>query len=461
MNIKLNTTPTKKHVLVTFDTKETVRVDETSIRIGVEQPKEASMKVFVRLVRSIVRTAHMYRTPLLTIDWNTFSLFPITKSLSDEKLAERIATEMLLANYAFTQYKTKPKNGWPEVTEVIFTNIPKENLKMIQDGISRAAIVAEEINAARTLANIPGSDMPPKAMTAAAQKAAKGLANLKVRALGTKEMKKLGMGAILGVGQGSMHEPQLIVMEYTGGKKGEKPLALVGKGITYDTGGLGLKPATAMMGMHMDMTGGALVIHTIALAAQLKVKRNIVAVVAAAENAVGKESYRMGDILKGMSGKMIEVRHTDAEGRLVLSDALTYVQRKFSPKLIIDVATLTGAALVALGKTASIILSRDEDLAWDIHTKGDEAGDETWPLPLWDEFKSELESKVADISNIGKTPWGGTINGGMFLGEFVDKKQPWAHIDIAPRMEAAEGDQLADGATGEPMRLLLKLASEE
>ena len=366
----------------------------------------------------------------------------------------------MLANYAFTQYKTKPKKGWPNVTEVAFTNVPTKNAKLVETALAKAQIIGAEINAARTLANIPGADMPPKELTKAAKKATKGLKNIRVKAFGKTEMKKLGMGAILGVGQGSMHEPQLIVIEYNGGKKGEKPVALVGKGITYDTGGLGLKPAQAMTGMHMDMTGGALVIHTIALAARLGVKKNIITVVAAAENAVGKESYRMGDILKSMSGKMIEVRHTDAEGRLVLADALTYVQKKYSPKLILDVATLTGAALVALGQTASILLSRDETLAWDIHKKGNQVGEYTWPLPLWDEFKPELESKVADISNIGKTNWGGTINGGMFLGEFVDKKQPWVHIDIAPRMEAVEGDYLADGATGEPIRLLLKLAQE-
>ncbi|MBF05551.1 leucyl aminopeptidase [bacterium] len=460
MKFHINQSPTKKHIEVSFDSKETLRVSDDTIRIGVQDAKKVSMKKFSRLARSIVRTAHAHRASHLTIDWDSFKLFPILASFSDAERAERIAIEMLLANYSFTAYKTTPKNGWPTVKEVLFTGVPQKSLPAVKSALARSVIIGEEMNAARTLANTPGSDMPPKKMSLAAQKAAQGIAGLKVSILGTKEMKRLGMGAILGVGQGSVHESQFIVLEYSGGKKGEKPVALVGKGITYDTGGLGLKPADAMMGMHMDMTGGALVIHAITLAARLKTKRNIVAVVAAAENAVGKESYRMGDILKGMSGKMIEVRHTDAEGRLVLSDALTYVQKKFSPKLIIDVATLTGAALVALGQSASILLSRDEKLAWDIHMKGNAVGDCTWPLPLWDDFKPELESKVADISNIGKTRYGGTINGGMFLAEFVDEKQPWVHIDIAPRMESVEGDHLADGATGEPMRLLLKMVQE-
>ncbi|QSH39599.1 leucyl aminopeptidase family protein [Candidatus Kaiserbacteria bacterium] len=460
MKFHINQSPTKKHVKVSFDAKETLRVSEDTIRIGVEGAKKISMKKFSRLARSVVRTAHMHRAPQLTIAWDEFTQFPVLANFSDAELAERIAIEMLLANYSFTEYKTTPKNGWPTVKDVLLTDVPTKSLSTVKSALARATIIGEEINAARTLANTPGCDMPPKKISFAAQKAAKGIAGLKVSVLGTKEMTKLGMGAILGVGQGSVHEPQFIVLEYSGGKKGEKPLALVGKGITYDTGGLGLKPADAMMGMHMDMTGGALVMHAIILAARLKTKKNIVAVVAAAENAVGKESYRMGDILKGMSGKMIEVRHTDAEGRLVLSDALTYVQKKHKPGLIIDVATLTGAALVALGQSASILLSRDEKLAWDIHLKGNAVGDYTWPLPLWDDFKPELESKVADISNIGRTRYGGTINGGMFLGEFVDEKQPWVHIDIAPRMEAVEGDQLADGATGEPMRLLLALAQD-
>lgn len=460
MKFAINTVPSKDHSVVRFDSKETVRVTEGSITIGVEKVNEVSLKKFSRLVRSTIRIAQSHRMNRLVIDWDIFAFFPILKDTKNADLAGLIALEMQLANYSFTQYKTKPKNGWPSVDSVVLLNIPKGDVKAIQNALTRAHIVAEEMNAARTLANTPGSDMPPKKMAQVARNLAKGIKEMNVKVLGRTEMKKLGMGAIIGVGQGSMHEPQLIVIEYNGGKKGEKPLALVGKGITYDTGGLGLKPASAMMGMHMDMTGGALVIHTVVAASRLKIKKNIVAVVAAAENAVGKESYRMGDILKSMSGKMIEVRHTDAEGRLVLADALTYVQKNYSPRLIVDVATLTGAALVALGTTASILLSRDEALAWDIHKRGNGVGEYTWPLPLWDEFKSELESKVADISNIGKTNWGGTINAGMFLGEFVDKNQPWIHIDIAPRMEATEGDQLADGATGEPIRLLLELAQE-
>lgn len=448
----------KTHTVVKFDTKEVLRVNEDSLTIGVGDFKKVTDKKFFRLVRSIVRAVHAHGIDLIAIDTESFAAFASYKDLSVGDFYERVITELLLADYTFTKYKTKPKNGWPTVKEVALTGISKNDTLVVKKALSRAMLVAGEINEARTLANTPGSDMPPKKLAEAAKKAAKGLKNIKVTVLGEKEMKKTGMGAILGVGQGSKHESQLIVMEYSGGKKGEKPLALVGKGITYDTGGLSLKPGSSMQGMHMDMTGGALVIHTLILAAKLGVKKNIVVVVAAAENAIGKESYRVGDILKSLSGKMIEIRNTDAEGRLVLADALTYVQKKFTPKLIIDVATLTGAALVAIGQSASVLLSRDEKLAWDMHKVGNKVGDYTWPLPLWDDFKPELESKVADISNLGKGRWGGTISAGMFLGEFVDETQPWVHIDIAPRMEAIEIDQLSDGATGEPMRLLLKYA---
>ena len=453
-------TKAKKHSLVSFDNNKTLRVGDTAIKVGIEDKENLRVKKFLQLLRSVVRASHAHHIQYLAIDWKDVkNYWPKDKS-STELQAERVATELLLANYTFTSYKTKPKTGWPTVREVVITNVPKKDLPVFQASFKRAEVVVDEINKARDLANTPGSDMPPKKLAAAAKNAIKGLKHTSVKSLGRAEMKKLKMGAILGVGQGSAHEPQLIVLEYKGGKKNEKPIVLVGKGITYDTGGLGIKPAEFMMGMHMDMTGGALVIHTLALAARLKIKRNIVAIVAAAENAVGENSYRMGDVLHSMSGKTIEVRHTDAEGRLVLADALTYAQKKYDPKFIIDVATLTGAALVAIGQAASVVFSRDEKLAWDICASGAAVGDYVWPLPLWDDFKPELESKIADISNLGKTRWGSSINGGMFLAEFVDAKQPWIHLDIAPRMEATEADQLADGATGEPMRLLLKLTEE-
>ncbi len=460
MNITIGTA-TKKHVRIVCDEQKTLRSTEGELTFGVKKYKTVSRRDVLRLFRKMIRTARTHEHTHLALDWRTFDAFPALADETPARRAELLSIEMTLANYAFVQYKTKPKGGWRAVQEVVLTHVPQRNNAKVRAGLKRGRIIAEEMNAARTLANIPGSDMSPKQLAAAIKKAARGVKGLRVRVLGRAEMKKRGMGAILGVGQGSAHEPQLIVVEYTGAAKTQKPICLVGKGITYDTGGLSLKPSDYMLGMQMDMTGGALVLHSVIAAAKLGMKKNVVAVVGAAENAIGKDSYKPGDVLKSLSGKMIEVKNTDAEGRLVLADALTYAQKTYTPRLIVDVATLTGASLVAVGQVASVVMSRDEDFAWRLRHMGETEGEYMWPLPLWDDYRAELvESHIADVANIGKTRWAGTIEAGMFLAEFVDKKQPWIHIDIAPRMEAVARDCLAEGSTGEPLRTLLSLTQE-
>jgi leucyl aminopeptidase len=220
-----------------------------------------------------------------------------------------------------------------------------------------------------------------------------------------------------------------------------------------------LKSSGGIYEMHMDMSGAAAVIHTVALAARLKIKKNIIALIPAAENMPGNQAYRPGDVLKSMSGKTIEVLNTDAEGRLVLADALTYAKR-FKPAVVVDVATLTGAAMVALGLHASGVMTRDEDLATAILEAGEESGDYVWRLPLWDEYEDMVKGTFADLANVASGAsgrYGGAIEGGMFLWQFAKELEcPWVHIDIAPRMTAAPGDELAKGAAGTPVRLLLR-----
>ncbi|HEX9664762.1 MAG TPA: M17 family metallopeptidase, partial [Patescibacteria group bacterium] len=250
-------------------------------------------------------------------------------------------------------------------------------------------------------------------------------------------------------------EPRFIVMEYDGGDSKEKPLVLIGKGITFDTGGLNLKPSDGIYQMHLDMSGGAAVLYSVLLAARLKLKKNIVGLIPAAENMISGSSYRPGDILKTMSGKTVEVLNTDAEGRLVLADALTYAGKFYKPRLVISVATLTGAALVALGQYASAIFSKDESLLKLLRNLGEKSGDYVWPLPLWEEFEKEMKGTFADLNNLGKSKYGGASQGAAFLAHFA-KKYPWLHIDIAPRMTAGEGEYLAKGAVGAPVRLLIR-----
>ena len=246
-----------------------------------------------------------------------------------------------------------------------------------------------------------------------------------------------------------------ILMEYFGDKKGEAPVVLVGKGVTFDTGGINLKPGDSMLGMNMDMSGGAAVIHALAAAARLKVKKNIVVLVPAVENMPSGTSYRPGDILRSMSGKTIQVDNTDAEGRIILADALTYAKR-YDPALVVDVATLTGAAVVALGERASALFTQDRDLEQRFRELGETSGDYVWPLPLWDEYDAEIKGTFGDVSNLGKTRWGGAITAAAFLKQCADG-YPWVHLDIAPRMTAVEGEYLAKGAAGAPVRLLVKL----
>ena len=274
-------------------------------------------------------------------------------------------------------------------------------------------------------------------------------------------MRKLGMGALLGVAEGSTEMPTFTILEYKGGKG--KPIVLAGKGVTFDSGGLNLKPSSGIYEMHMDMSGAAAVIHAVALAARLKVKRHIIGLIPAAENMPGNSAYRPGDVLTSLSGKTIEVLDTDAEGRLILADALTYAKR-FKPAAVIDVATLTGAAVSALGLHASALLTRDDSLAERLMLDAEASGDYLWRLPLWDEYEERVKGDFADLKNVpgGSTSrYGGAIDGGMFLWQFAKELDcPWAHLDIAPRMTAAPGDELAKGAAGTPVRLLLRFIEQ-
>ena len=372
---------------------------------------------------------------------------------SDPKmLAEAIATQAELANFEFLKYKTEGKEAKGSV-EVIHVYSSR---KSIEKALARGKAIGEEINEARVLANTSGGDMTPATLAAHAVALGK-TRGIRVKVLDEKEMKRIGMGAILGVAQGSSTPPRFIVMEYLKGKKKDQPVVLVGKGITFDTGGLNLKPSQSIYEMHMDMTGGAVVIHTIAALARLGAKCNVVGLIPAAENMVSGSSYRPGDVLKSLSGKTIEILNTDAEGRVVLADGLTYAQKQYSPRLVVDVATLSGAAMVALGQRASALFATDERLARTFREFGEKTGDYVWPLPLWEEYEEEVRGTFGDVANVGKYDrMGGAIMGAVFLWQFI-KGTPWVHLDIAPRMTSIEGDYLAKGATGSPVNLLVHL----
>lgn len=445
-----------KETTSSFCEKDAVR----ELRIGVGSFEKMTRRRYQILCRKAIQTAKQQKLELLAIEL-TGPLFTVLKSkgLAGEALYSFTAQNFELANFEFKKYKTAASKIYGGIKEVAICGTPTNNERA---GFKRGLTIAESVNNARVLSNTPGGDMTPKMLARAAKDAVKGT-SVSCKILGKKEMEKLGMGAVLGVARGSEEEPQFIILEHRGGKKEERPIVFIGKGVTFDTGGLNVKPGDSMNDMHLDMSGGAAVIHAVALAGHLKVKKNIIGLIPAVENMPSGASYRPGDILTSLSGKTIEVLNTDAEGRVILADALTYAMR-YKPRAVIDVATLTGAVLIALGEHAHGVLSRDEDFSRAICSLGEEIGEYAWPLPLWDEYEQYMPGNFGDVANIpatGNSRYAGVINGGMFLYQFT-KEYPkdvrWAHIDMASRMTAAPGDQLTKGSTGEPVRLLFKIA---
>jgi leucyl aminopeptidase len=305
------------------------------------------------------------------------------------------------------------------------------------------------MNLTKDLGNTPPNVCHPTWLAEQAEKLAKDHDVIKTEILDEKQMKKLGMHSLLSVSAGSAQPAKLIVMEYRGGKSDEKPYVLVGKGITFDTGGISLKPGEGMDEMKYDMGGAAAVFGAMQTVAETRPKMNVVAVIAAAENMPSGTATRPGDIVTSMSGQTIEILNTDAEGRLVLCDALTYV-KKFDPEVVVDMATLTGACIIALGSHATGLLSNNDGLANDLLAAGERADDRAWRLPLWDEYQSQLDCNFADMQNIGGRP-AGTITAACFLSRFA-KDYRWAHLDIAG---TAWLSGKAKGSTGRPVPMLV------
>lgn len=440
------------------DMRRLVREAKVNIlELGIGKYADMNRRRFVLLCRSIVQTAKANRIRRIAIQFDRLlELFETLKE-NHEDLAQIAAENFEMANFEFNFFKTKPREGWRTVEEILLYD---RSFPTLKKSIQKGQEIGKAVNACRTLANTPGGTMTPVVLAKAARDAVRGLP-VKVTMLSEKEMRKLGMGALLGVAKGSTLPPTFTVLEYRGG--GNAPIVLAGKGVTFDSGGLNLKSSSGIYEMHMDMSGAASVIHAVALAARLKIKKSVIGLIPAVENMPGNNAYRPGDILKSLSGKTIEVLNTDAEGRLILADALTYAKH-FKPSVVIDVATLTGAALSALGLHASAFMTRSDPLAEKLSHDGEVSGDYVWRLPLWDEYESMVKGTFADLANVASGTsgrYGGAIEGGMFLWQFAKELGcPWAHIDIAPRMTAAPGDELAKGAAGAPVRLLVRFIEQ-
>jgi leucyl aminopeptidase len=363
-------------------------------------------------------------------------------------LAWRVRTAALASDHAAYRYtatfKPRDKQPQPQLAAIAF-GAGKE----AATGLGQATAIAEGVRFARELGNLPPNICNPAWIAEQATQFAEAHEGVSIDVLEREQMAELGMGSLLAVARGSANAPRLVVLQWKGGKAKDAPFALVGKGVTFDSGGINIKPSAGMEEMKFDMCGAAGMLGAFVAAVEMRLPINLVCVVAAVENMPGGDSYRPSDVLTSLSGLTIEVLNTDAEGRLILCDALTWTARTFEPQAMIDAATLTGACVVALGKHASGLMSKHDDLAAELLAAGEETLDRAWRLPLWDDYQSQLDSGFADVANIGGKS-AGAVTAGCFLSRFTEG-QRWAHLDIA----GTAWDEGRKGlATGRPVALL-------
>ncbi|WNV03831.1 leucyl aminopeptidase [Candidatus Methylospira mobilis] len=384
--------------------------------------------------RQAVSTLHEIDVPDACISWKIRQTIEIFEA----------------GNYRFDQLKTTPENTSPEnrlsKIRLLVSGIKDE--AAAAKGIKQGEAIAAGMKLAKDLSNLPGNICTPAYLAEQAQKVGKGHKKLKVKILDEADIEQLGMGSFLSVSRGSRQPPRLIVMEYYGAADKTGPHVLIGKGLTFDAGGISIKPSANMDEMKYDMCGGASVIGALAVAAELELPLNVIGLVPSSENLPDGNANKPGDIVTSLSGLTIEILNTDAEGRLLLCDVLTYAKR-YEPAAVIDVATLTGACIVALGRHPSGIMGNDDDLCRQLTEAGEHACDRVWRLPIWEEYQEQLKSNFADLANIGG-PDGGTITAGRFLSNFA-KEFKWAHVDIAGTAWKTGKEK---GATGRPVPLL-------
>lgn len=387
---------------------------------------------------------------------NVASVIPAAgfAGLSVEDATQALTEGVLLGTYQFRRHISKEPE-YKELKQFNIVEADRSRLPALERGCNTGKIIAEAVNSARDMVNEPANFMTPTDMAEMAKTLAKAY-NLEVTILEREQMRQLGMGGLMGVSQGSQQPPRFIVLRYKGKDSGELDIALAGKGITFDSGGISIKPSEKMEEMKGDMAGGAAVMATLSVIAQLKPKLNVAAIVPATENLPSGTALKPGDILTAMNGKTIEIISTDAEGRLILSDALSYATMKLKAKAIVDVATLTGACRVALGDICTGAFGNNQELVNKVVTAGKEVGECIWQMPMNEEYKEQNQSEIADIKNTGGRN-AGAITAALFLGEFVGDT-PWVHLDIAgTSLAEKERGYLVKGATGVPVRTLVTL----
>ncbi len=411
--------------------------------VGLGKEKEFREKEFRTAVATAVKTLNetggfdgtLYLTELMVkkrdVVWRV-------------RQAAMVALEAL---YRFDKLKSKKDDVRRPLRKLTFCVERRNELAMAEDALAQGQAIATGATLMKDLANLPGNICTPAYLADQAREIASEH-GMTVEVLEREDMEKLGMHTLLSVARGSHEPPKFIVLKYAGGKAGQKPIVLVGKGITFDTGGISLKPGPEMDEMKFDMSGAASVLGTMKAVAQMKLPLNVIAAIPSTENMPGGAATKPGDVITSMSGQTVEILNTDAEGRLILCDALTYVER-FDPDCVVDVATLTGACVIALGHVATGLLANDDALARELLDAGQEAHDRAWQMPLWEDYQEQLQSNFADMANIGGRA-AGTITAASFLSRFT-KKYDWAHLDIAGTAYRSGKEK---GSTGRPVPLL-------
>jgi leucyl aminopeptidase len=425
---------------------------ERVLVVGLGKAEELTAEQLRRAAATAVRQA--VRLRLRRMASLLHQVGPAADRVAPEAAAMAVAEGSTLGGYSFYEMKSKTAedDSRTAVEEVDFLEPSDSHFAAVKEGARVGEIVARAENFARRLGNLPGNVVTPTYLADAATKLARDR-GLRCSVLGPEELRRQGLEAILAVSQGSAQEPKLIVLEHRGGADDLRPLALVGKGLTFDSGGISIKPAQGMEEMKFDMCGGGAVLAAMGAIAELELPINVVGIVPASENLISGSALKPGDIVGSHFGRTIEVINTDAEGRLLLADALSYV-RRFEPTGVVDVATLTGSCVIALGHQATAVMGNDEELVEELRAAGYRTGERVWPLPMFDEYREQLRSEYADLKNSGGRP-AGTITAGWFLREFVSGYS-WAHLDIAG---TSHGDgklpYQSKGATGVPTRLLV------
>ncbi|MBI4452982.1 leucyl aminopeptidase [Candidatus Woesearchaeota archaeon] len=418
------------------------------VLVGLGEEEKYGFDILSNTIADVAKRLRDNSTESFSIFLESFN----NGNFKDEELAEKIALSMLIGLYKFSDYKTKDKDKIKYVKQItIITSSSKD----FQNEIVYASVVADAVSKTRDLVNIPPNVATPEYVAYYAKELSKK-PGLKFNVFDDKQIEKMKMGCLSAVGKGSASKPRLVVIEYNGAAKSKKKVALVGKGVTFDTGGYNLKPYPYILNMKDDLGGAAASLHVIEACAKLKLPVNLIVVAPLAENMIDGSAYRPDDVLTAFNGVTVEIKNTDAEGRLIMADALSYAA-SLKPAAIIDVASLTGASTVVLGSVGTPFLSTDNELRERIRNASEKSLEKMWELPLWQEYEDYIKSDVADIKNIADEPEAGVIIGAVFLKHFVEEL-PWLHIDIGTTVwSKADKGILTKGGTGATVRLMMEM----